>query len=230
MHIAITRLREKSLDDAKVAATFGHTVKIISPLMAELHSNIVQQFVLSANDNMFDAIFFTSAYPAEKIAPLLNPDITKTCRVIAIGPKTASVLHEAGIKAETLSSFYSRDLVPYLGEWVSGKSIGIPRADVPNPKLINAIEDAGGVAYEYRIYSLEPTNEIPDLDGVDAVLFTSAMSYKSLNCKSLEGILPIAIGEITADAMREGGVEPVVIGDGSLKGTLTALNEYLKNA
>jgi uroporphyrinogen-III synthase len=37
----------------------------------------------------------------------------------------------------------------------------------------------------------------------------------------------IAIGDITAAAMRAGGVNPVVIGDGSLEGTMVALNDYL---
>ena len=38
-------------------------------------------------------------------------------------------------------------------------------------------------------------------------------------------ILPLAIGEITAEAMRKRGVEPVVVGDGSLKGTLETLSK-----
>ncbi len=227
MHIAITRLPEKSREDAALFSEFGHTVKIISPLRAELHSNIIQQFVISANSREFDAVFFTSAYPAEKIAPLLETDITKTTRIIAIGPKTSSVLHSFGIKAETLPSFYSRDLVPYLGDWIEGKAIALPRARVPNPLLIHAIEDAGGIAYEYQTYSLTPTNEIPDLEEVDAVIFTSSYSYQSTLLPSTE-FLPIAIGEITADAMKQGGMLPVVTGDGSLKGTLEALNHYLE--
>jgi len=37
----------------------------------------------------------------------------------------------------------------------------------------------------------------------------------------------MAIGDITASAMREGGDPPAVVGDGSLEGTLRALNAYL---
>jgi len=36
----------------------------------------------------------------------------------------------------------------------------------------------------------------------------------------------MAIGEVTADAMRCGGTFPDIVGDGSLEGTLAALNEY----
>ena len=228
MRIAVTRVAEKAGDDAKLFASFGHEAHIISPLSAELHANIVQQFVLAANDRQFDAVFFTSAYPAEVCAPLLSRDIARTCRITAVGPKTASVLHSFGIAAETLPTFYSRDYVPHLGDWIAGKSVALPRAAVPNPDLINAIEDAGGIAYEYRLYSLNPTNAVLDTADCDAVLFTSAYSFRSANIKDYTNILPLAIGDITASAMREAGVEPVVVGDGSLSGTLSALNTYQK--
>ena len=228
MRIAVTRVAEKAGDDAKLFASFGHEAHIISPLSAELHANIVQQFVLAANDRQFDAVFFTSAYPAEVCAPLLSRDIARTCRITAVGPKTASVLHSFGIAAETLPTFYSRDYVPHLGDWIAGKSVALPRAAVPNPDLINAIEDAGGIAYEYRLYSLNPTNVVLDTADCDAVLFTSAYSFRSANIKDYTNILPLAIGDITASAMREAGVEPVVVGDGSLSGTLSALNTYQK--
>ena len=223
MRIAVTRVAEKAKDDAALFASFGHEAKIISPLSAELHANIVQQFILAANDRQFDAIFFTSAYPAEICAPLLSRDIAKTCRITGIGPKTTSVLHRFGIAAETLPSFYSRDYVPHVGDWIDGKSVALPRAAVPNPELIHAIEDAGGIAYEYRLYSLNPTNEVLDIGDCDAVLFTSAYSFRSANIADYGRTLPLAIGDVTACAMREAGVEPAVVGDGSLDGTLSAL-------
>ena len=228
MRIALTRVAEKSGDDKHLFAAFGHEVKIVSPLSAELHSNAVQQFVLAANDKQFDAIFFTSAYTAEVCAPILSRDIAKTCRITAIGPKTAEVLHNFGIAAETLPSFYSRDYVPHLGKWIYGKSVALPRAAIPNPDLINSIEEAGGIAYEYRIYSLTPTNTVLDVADCDAVLFTSSYSFKS-SVMDFGGreIMPLAIGEITACTMRDYGVEPVVVGDGSLKGTLEALEKMI---
>ncbi len=224
MRIAVTRIAEKAKDDAELFSSFGHEAKIVSPLSAELHANIVQQFVLAANDRQFDAVFFTSAYPAEVCAPLLVRDIAKTCRITAIGPKTASVLHSFGIAAETLPSFYSRDYVPHLGEWIDGKAVALPRAAVPNPELINAIEEAGGTVYEYRIYSLNPTHAVLEIGDCDAVLFTSAYSFRSANIREYGSVLPLAIGEVTACAMREAGVEPAVVGDGSLEGTLSALS------
>ena len=223
MIIAVTRLPEKAGRDEATCEEYGHSCRIVSPLRSDVYDTQVQAFVLEANRGAFDCIFFTSALPAELIAPLLRTG----ARVVAIGPQTARVLAEAGIAAETLPTFYSRDFVPYLGDWINGKAIGIPRADVPNPGLIRAIEEAGGIAYEYRCYGLIQTNTPLDLEGADAILFTSANSFIMANWERREDILPIAIGDITAEAMRKGGVEPAVTGDGSMTGTLGALNTYL---
>ncbi len=81
----------------------------------------------------------SDALPAKIIAPRLS----RWPRVIAIGPRTAMTLGHFGIEAETLPSFYSRDFAPYLGAWLRGKRVGIPRADVPNPGLMESILKAG---------------------------------------------------------------------------------------
>ena len=180
-------------------------------------------FVDAVNRGEFDGIFFTSALPAKIIAPLLK----KVPRVIAIGPQTAKELREYHIECEILSSFYSRDFVPYLGDWIAGKHIGIPRADVPNPGLIDAISAAGGIPHEFRCYRLIPTGEHLDLDDADAILFTSAMSFKEAIWTPRPDLLVMAIGEITADVHEIGRRYPVVVGDGSLEGTLNALNAHL---
>ena len=148
-------------------------------------------------------------------------------RVIAIGPQTAKELRQYEINCETLTSFYSRDFVPYLGDWIKGKHIGIPRADVPNPALIDAITGAGGIPHEFRCYGLEPTGESLNLDSADAILFTSAMSFTKAVWTRQPDLLVMAIGDITSAAMRAAGVNPAVVGDGSLEGSMMALNDYL---
>ncbi len=224
----MTRLAGKEKDDAELFASFSHTVKIVSPLRAELYLNIIQQFVIAANSAEFDAIFFTSAYAAKNIAPLLDKNISRTCRVIGIGPKTTELLWSYGIKAEMLTSYYSRDFVPYMGKWIDGKRIAIPRADVPNPDLIHSIENAGALAYEFRVYRLEPSGEVLDIDGCDAILFTSSKSFNEAIIPDCSNKMLMAIGEITAETMRKAGSNPEIVGDGSLKGTLEILAEKQK--
>ena len=225
MRIAVTRLREKAGKDAETCKRYGHECYIVSPLNARIYEEAVMEFVSAANRDEFDCIFFTSALPAQVIGPLLQV----RPRMVAIGPQTAKTLTEMGFDCETLPDFYSRDFAPYLGDWIRGKRIGIPRADVPNPQLIDSIEDKGGIAAETRIYGLEPTGEKLDLDGADAVLFTSAGSFRNAVWDKDQKILRIAIGDVTGKAMELAGCPPDVTGDGSLTGTLEALNKYIES-
>lgn len=223
MKIAVTRLAGKEKSDAARCAKAGHTCYSVHPLRSDLREAEITEFVKGVDNNEFDCIFFTSALPAKIIAPLLNT----VPRVIAIGPQTAKELEQSGIECETLPGFYSRDFVPYLGDWIMGKHVGIPRADVPNPALIDAITAAGGIVHEFRCYGLEPTGETLALDTADAILFTSAMSYTKAIWTPRKDLLVMAIGNITAGVMRKGGTVPAVVGDGSLEGTLAVLNNYL---
>jgi uroporphyrinogen-III synthase len=223
MRIAVTRLLGKEKNDAERCALFGHTCYSVHPLCSKIRKSEITRFVEAVDRSEFDCLFFTSALPAKIIAPLLN----SFPRVIAIGPQTAKELRQYEIDCEILTSFYSRDFVPYLGNWIKGKHIGIPRADVPNPALIDAITGAGGIPHEFRCYGLEPTGESLDLDNADSILFTSAMSFTKAVWTPRPDLLVMAIGDITAEAMQAGGVNPVVVGDGSLEGSMIALNDYL---
>ena len=223
MKIAVTRLAGKEKNDVVRCAQYGHSCYSVHPLRSEIRPTEIAAFIQAVNREEFDCLFFTSALPAKIIAPLLK----KIPRIIAIGPQTAKELAHYNIPSETLPSFYSRDFVPYLGEWIRGKYIGIPRADVPNPALIEAISAAGGIPHEFRCYGLVPTGEALSLEGADAVLFTSAMSFARAEWTQYPDLLVMAIGDITAAAMQKAGTYPVVIGDGSLEGSLRALNEYL---
>ena len=223
MKIAVTRLAGKEKNDAARCAQFGHICYSVHPLRSEVIPRVITAFIEAVDRSEFDCLFFTSALPAKIIAPLLN----RFPRIIAIGPQTAKELQQHEIDCETLTSFYSRDFVPYLGEWIRGKHIGIPRADVPNPSLIDAIAAAGGIPHEFRCYGLEPTGESLDLEYADAILFTSAMSFAMAVWVKHSELEVIAIGDITAATMRAAGTNPVVVGDGSLEGTMIALNNYL---
>jgi len=225
MKIAVTRLAGKEKNDAVRCAQFGHICYSVHPLRSEIRPSAITAFIEAVDRGEFDCLFFTSALPAKIIAPLLN----RFPRVIAIGPQTAKELQHYEIDCETLTSFYSRDFVPYLGEWIRGKHIGIPRADVPNPSLIEAITAAGGIPHEFRCYGLEPTGESLFLKDADAILFTSAMSFTKAVWNKHTDIVVIAIGDITAATMQAAGTNPAVVGDGSLEGTMMALNNYLNS-
>jgi len=223
MKIAVTRLAGKEKNDAARCSQFGHICYSVHPLRSEIIPRAITAFIEAVDRGEFDCLFFTSALPARIIAPLLN----RFPRIIAIGPQTAQELQHYEIDCEILTSFYSRDFVPYLGDWIRGKHIGIPRADVPNPPLIDAITAAGGIPHEFRCYGLEPTGESLNIEDADAILFTSAMSFAKAIWMMRPDLVVMAIGDITAGAMRAAGTNPAVVGDGSLEGTMMALNDYL---
>jgi uroporphyrinogen-III synthase len=223
MKIAVTRLAGKEKSDVARCAKFGHQCYSVHPLRSEILQDAITAFLDAVDRGDFDCVFFTSALPAKIIAPQMS----RFPRVIAIGPQTAKELRQYNIDCEILTSFYSRDFVPYLGEWIHGRKIGIPRAAVPNPALMEAIIAAGGVPVEFRCYELEPTGTTLDLAEAGGILFTSAMSFQKALWSSRPDLLIMAIGEVTAAAMRTGGTDPAVVGDGSLEGTLHALNTYL---
>ncbi len=225
MKIAITRLRGKELDDQQRCLRRGHDCYPVVPLSSEIDQDQIDLFIEQVEEEQFDCIFFTSALPAVKIGPLLSR--CPLPRVIAIGPQTAKALRDKGIPCEVLHEFYSRAFVPYLGDWISGKTIGIPRSDAPNPDLLEAIRSAGGIPAEFHIYALIPTYEELDLRDAEAILFTSALSFKSAIWRRREDLILIAIGDVTAAAMEAAGITPDVTGDGSLEGTLDELNLYL---
>jgi uroporphyrinogen-III synthase len=191
-------------------------------LRAEILWDRVQVCADAINRGEYDCIFFSSALPARLLGPLIH----RWPRTIAIGPRTAKTLSSWNKCIETLPSFYSRDFAPYLSAWLSGKRVIIPRADVPNPDLLAAIQSAGGIAEEIRCYRLIPTHENLDTSRASGLLFTSAGSFRAAVWTDRPDLLLLAIGTVTASAMQKEGFPPAVIGDGSLEGTLQALNRY----
>jgi uroporphyrinogen-III synthase len=69
MRIAVTRLRGKKTDDSDRCRVFGHECYTVSPLRAEINNDRITSFVAAVHENNFDCIFFTSALPAQLIAP-----------------------------------------------------------------------------------------------------------------------------------------------------------------
>lgn len=227
MLIAITK-HAGTVDDAAICERYNHKVKTIETVIPIKNKKNIEDFIRSANNCEFDAIFFPSAFSAEKIAPDINPHLATKVRMIANGPQTAKTLHNIGLAAEMLPFFYSRDLIPYLGKWIRGKRIGIPRADVTYLKLAEEIKNAGGIPCEYKCYEIIPTNEEVDLTDCGAIIFTSPAAYKLAKLPAIsDNVILAAIGEVTADVMMYGGHKPSVVGDGSIEGTIKVLNACL---
>ncbi len=223
--IAITKLEEKSKGIHELFQRYGHEAVIISTMRAapptdeKPLSNLAEMI----SNNQIDILIFTSSLGVEKLFEKVKPG--KNVRIVCVGPKTAGKVKEYGMHTEIIGKFSSENFAQHLGD-IRGKTIGIARADVPNPELADSLKLKGAAIIEAPAYRLVQGNGIAEiLKDVDAVIFTSAKSFefsgfKRENAKQLK---VIAIGKKTADAMRKHGISPDMVGDGTLENCLAQL-------
>ncbi len=228
MKIAITRLENKAAGDRALCASYGHDCYTVSPLRAELRPERVDAFVEAVHrGGEFDCLFFSSALPAAVVGPKLERWPPGDRHRAEDRRSPPGVRDRGGGPPPT---FYSRDFVPpYLGEWLRGRTVGIPRADVPNPGLLGGAIAAAGGELSGRSGSTPSSPRVPN-----SHLTPPTPSSSRAPCPTGEArwqprddLLLVAIGEITADAMRAGGHPPGGRRGGRVaRGNLEALNRY----
>ncbi len=220
--IAVTKLEEKIEGVQELFRRYGHEAVIISTMHASdpIDRSPLLMLCDLISKKKIDILIFTSSLGVEKLLDNIKPG--EEVRIVSVGPKTGEKVRQYGLKSEVINTFSSRNFADYLGE-ISGKTIGIARADVPNLELIASLESKGAAVIEAPVYRLSPTgiNFMEVSKDVDAVIFTSAKSfeYSGFNPKGTK-IKAIAIGEKTADAMRKSGIDPDYTGNGTLENCL----------
>jgi len=173
--------------------------------------------------NKIDILIFTSALGVEKLFEKVKPG--KNVRFVSVGPKTAEKVKKCGPQSEVIEKFSSDNFARYLGD-IRGKTIGIARAEVPNPELVKSLESKGAKIVEAPAYRLVPGSSIAGaLKDVDAVIFTSAKSFELSGFMKdhARNIKVLAIGQKTAEAMRKSGITPDLVGNGTLENCLAIL-------
>ena len=226
MKIAVTKLREKSEGIHELFRRYGHEALIISTMRAADPADPapLDRLAEMASKGTLDILVFTSALGVEKLFERGLPE--KKVRIVSVGPKTAKKVEEYGFPGDVIEEFSSMHFAKYLGD-IKGKTIGIARAEVPNPELISSLEAGGATVVEAPAYRLEPAGCISDdvLKEADAVIFTSARSfeYSGFHNDSKKKLILAAIGEKTAEAMRKHGFKPDIVGDGTLEKCLDLL-------
>ncbi len=226
MRIAVTKLEEKSEGIHELFRRYGHEAVIVSTMRAMPPADLAPLSHLAEmiSKNKIDILVFTSSLGVEKLFGRIKPG--KNVRIVSVGPKTAKKVEEYGFRSEIIEKFSSGHFAEYLGD-ISGKTIGIARAEVPNPELVNSLTKGGATVIEAPAYRLEASRSIVDiLDDVDAVIFTSAKSFE------LSGFVPehakwlkvVAIGQKTAEVMRKRGINPIIVGNGTLEDCLSHIS------
>lgn len=225
MKIAVTKLEEKSSGINDLFKQYGHEAIIVSTIRAAPPADPkpISKLCEMISENKIDILIFTSALGVEKLIEKVRPG--NNLRIVSVGPKTAKKVEEYGLQSETIENFSSDNFALYLGD-IQGKTIGIARAEVPNPELIGSLASKGAAIIEAPVYRLVPGSSIVGaLKDVDAIIFTSAKSFElsGFTKEHAKKLKVIAIGQKTADAMRKHGIPPDMVGNGTLENCLSQL-------
>jgi uroporphyrinogen-III synthase len=179
----------------------------------------------------FDWVIATSANGAHACiarARALAIDISAPRpRWAAIGPATASVLRDAGVRvAMTPSRFLTHSIVEEFPD-VRGRRILLPRTDAAPPGLAEALRARGAHVEQVTAYRtlLAPAQSRARIHRyvarpeIDTVIVTSASTVHGLvrllgdQRSALERVEIACIGPVTAAAAVEEGFRPAIVAE-----------------
>ena len=232
MRVAVTRLQEKEDNTVELFGKYGLEAIVVPTIRSRPPHDpaSLDALLQMVRKQKVDFLIFTSSLGVSKFFEKCD-SIPSNTIIISVGPKTAQKVNEFGYSSEVLDSFSSDKFAEYLKDRAHEKIIGIARAGVPNPELVQALESLGATVVEGVCYELESApNELKEMiaaSGVDAVVFTSTKSFLSAKLQKMDvsGVLMVAIGPKTAKGMRGEGIEPDVVGGGTLESCAALLQE-----
>ncbi len=197
----------------------------------------------------FDWMLLTSGNAVRALAERCEtlgvslPAAAGRVQIAAVGPATAQAAERAGLRVQHVAATHQgAALAEELSGRLRGRSVFLPRSDRANPDLPQALQRLGARVTEAVAYCTLPAapaecerwQEI--LRGeADAILFfsPSAVYYLAalVGADGLRGLqartVLAAIGPVTAEALREMGMERVVVApDTSVAGILDSLAEH----
>jgi len=194
----------------------------------------------------YDWVIFTSVngvqYFFARLAELgLDSRALGSCRIAAIGSKTAEVLASHGIRPDLLpSGFHAEGLVEkFAGVAVAGQKVLYPKADRARDVIPRGLADLGmevvaPVAYRTAMPESISAETLEALEArqVDCVTFTSSSTVTNLAAlvgenrliHLLQGVTVASIGPVTSATCRELGLQVVIEPE---KSTIDALTEEI---
>jgi uroporphyrinogen-III synthase len=201
----------------------------------------------------FDWLVLTSAQTVRALtlraADLQQPLVQKSSqlRVACVGPVTAEAARSAKLPVEYVAVTHNGvALANELGSRLQGAKVLLPRSDRANPDLPAALKRFGAQVTEVIAYrTVRPAESNQDgwkkvVNGeVDAILFFSPSAVQHFaelagaeKLRTIQEMLTImAVGPVTAKALREAGVQrAVVAADTAAASVLDALEKHFAAA
>jgi len=229
-----------------------HTVEL-RPLE---RSSILSEFSRIVGEGPVDWLVFMSPTGVDAFFDMLKshssvlPSASGQIRIMAVGPKTSGALRPHGVQDVVVPEKYSSaGIANHLSKLeMKGQRVVLVRSSAADDRLAGSLTSKGAVVETITIYqSLVPANRGSVLDflaGLEkgqfqAVLFTSAASTSNL-FRIAEREIPVskllqllrspvvgASGPVTAERLRELGVDPTVPGRYLIE---DAIGELVKKA
>lgn len=250
--IVVTRTREQASQLSRQLQELGAevleipTIKIVPPdnkqdLMDALLGLGEYDWIVFTSPNGVDAFFdyfFKAFEDLRDIGGL---------RIAAVGAATAAKLRELHLKVDLMPDEYvTRKIVSAFREYESIENLRIllARAQVANPELPKALEEAGGIVDDIAIYKTVPETEDRNgaaarfaEAGADWITFTSSSTVQNFHARfNLPALLKqhpstrlASIGPETSKALAELGLKATVQAkEHTIDGLVQALQKHVK--
>jgi len=181
----------------------------------------------------FDWVIFTSGQAVRAVvgrSKQLDAALERRgskLQIATVGPASAEAVRQAGLPVEYVSNIHNGvALTQELGERLHGRTVLLPRSDRANPDLPAALKAHGALLTEVVAYRTLQPSDVDKLNlgrisagEADAILFFSPSAvqhYAELasgeQLRQLhDRVVIIAVGPVTASALREAGVERMVV-------------------
>ena len=239
--ILITRTRSQASKLSKMLSDFGAncieipSIKIVKPsddykAIDEALAKILDyHFIIFTSENGVK-LFFERL----KLKNLDTRSLANT-KVATIGSSTATKLLEHGIIADFVpTEFKAEALIELLKGKVSDKKVLIPRAEEAREILPQELTRCGAAVEVVPIYkTISAIEGKINLDDIDLVTFTSSSTVKNLigvvGAEALKNIKTATIGPITADTLKDFGIEAdIEAAEYTIAGLVEAILAYYK--
>lgn len=251
--IVITRAMTDSEELAQQLSTRG-AIPFISPLISFAEPEDFGPLDKAIGEfARFDWIILTSARAARAVAGRAMESSRSihpagcVMRAACVGPVTAEAARQAGFLVEHIAETHNGvALAEELGSQLTGARVLLPRSDRANPDLPGALKRHGAHVTEVIAYRTVPATE-SDQDSLkamvageaDAILFFSpsavqhfAQAFGDGQVRAVQDMLAVtAVGPVTAKALREAGVERIIVAsDTTAASVIDALEKHFASA
>jgi uroporphyrinogen III methyltransferase/synthase len=229
--VLVTRTKEQAKAFSELLIDYGAQpveIPAINITDPDSFGNIDRAFIRMENGPGYDWVIFTSANGVKffiKRMKALKKDIRilAGAKIAAIGPATAKAVKKLLVNIDLMpKEFVAEGLISeFESIGVSGKSFLIPRALVARDVLPDTLREMGGEVDVAEVYKTVLDTEAGDrlrqmiLDKeIDIATFTSPSTVTNFikqagaDYKELaSGIKIAAIGPVTADAIKDSGLD-----------------------